>query len=114
MTTPIPRERLEECAAEIAKATVPLYALSQGKLSLERSGVLFRVAERHFMLTCAHDIRKHFIKYKLPAYIGRLTEGASHLIRLMDCPMVRVEKNGVDLAVVELANDVVEQLLPTN
>lgn len=114
MTTPIPKERLDECAAEIAKATVPLYALSQGKLSLERSGVLFRVAERHFMLTCAHDIRKHFIKHKLPAYIGRLTEGASPLIHLANCPMVRVEKNCVDLAVIELANDVVEQLRLTN
>ena len=64
MTAPIPKRRLNECTVEIAKATVPIYALSQGKLSLERSGVLFRVAERHLTLTCAHDIRKHYIKYR--------------------------------------------------
>jgi hypothetical protein len=114
ITTPIPKERLNECAAEIAKATMPLYALSDGKLSLERSGVLLRVAERHFMLTCAHDIRDRFIKHKLPAYLGRMTEETSHLIRLTNCPMVRVETDCVDLAVIELAKDVVEQLLPTN
>jgi hypothetical protein len=114
ITSPIPHERLEQCAAEIAKATVPLYTVSEGKPVLERSGVLFRVADWHFILTCAHYIRDRYIEEKLPAYVGRLTEGRSSLIPLHNCPMGRVEKDCVDLAVVELANDVVEELLPTN
>jgi hypothetical protein len=43
-----------------------------------------------------------------------MTEDASRAIRLRNCKAIRVEKNGVDLAVIELERDVVEKLLPTN
>ncbi len=113
MTTPFTHERLDECAAEIAKAPVPFYAVSDGKICQERSGVLFRLGERHFVLTCAHEI-KDYDKHNLPAFLGPLATDSARPIRLKNCAMVRVEENGVDLAIIELENDVVEQLLPTN
>ena len=87
--------------------------MSQGKFLQERSGVLFRLGERHFVLTCA-QMRERYTKHKLPAYLGRMTEEPSGTIRLKNCKAIRVENNGVDLAVIELTEDVVEQLLPTN
>jgi hypothetical protein len=114
MTTPIPKKQLDECAAEIAKSSVPFYTISQGKGCQERSGVLFRIAERHFILTCAHGIKNIYKKHGFPAYIGPLVEESGHPIRLVDCPIILAKKSNLDLAVIELTNDVVERLLPTN
>ena len=112
-TKPISRV-VEECAAEIAKATVPFYTVLGGNVCQERSGVLFRVGERHFIVTCAHKMRERYKKDKLPAYLGRMTDQISRPIPLKNCMTVRIEGNCVDLAVIELTKDVVEQLLPTN
>ena len=42
----------------IEAATVPLYGFQDNQVKQDRTGILFRVADKHFILTAAHRLRK--------------------------------------------------------
>jgi hypothetical protein len=114
MPTSIPKEQINELAAEIAKTTVPFYTVSEGKVCQERSGVLFRLGQRYFILTCAHDLSDIYTKHGLPAFIGPMDSESTGLIRLKTWESLCLETRGMDVAVITLSNDAVEQLRVTN
>jgi hypothetical protein len=50
--------------------TVPLSAFQDGGLIQQGSGVLLRIADKHFVLTAAHVVEPSRNKYKIPMFIG--------------------------------------------
>lgn len=99
-----------ESAGEIAKVTVPLYGLQDDEIKRDRTGVLYRIADHHFILTAAHGLRK-IIQAHVPLYI-RPARPDQEPIHLLDCRFHSTEERGRDVAVIRLTNRVVQDLPP--
>ena len=101
---------IDRCRWEIGRATLPLYTVSQDQIVQERSGVLFQLADCHFILTCSHDLQENYLDYKLPIYLSPLEENATP-IPLGRAVVTQSDPESVDIALIELRSEVVEQLL---
>ncbi|MHC4177596.1 MAG: hypothetical protein ACYSWU_08820 [Planctomycetota bacterium] len=99
-----------ESAAEIAKVTVPFYGFQDDEVKRDRTGVLYRIADHHFILTAAHDLLE-IIQSQIPLYIPP-TEPDQDPIHLLNCRFHGTEKGGRDVAVIRLTDRVVRDLPP--
>ncbi len=62
------RRILNEAMPRIHAATVPIYGVQNEQVRKNRTGVLFRIADRHFIFTAAHDLRK-IIREDIQLYV---------------------------------------------
>lgn len=94
---------------EILKSTIMLCTASENKITSQASGILFQLADYHFILTCAHCVHCN-----IPFY---LTRGGEPVVpRPIEKAMVTIgEKSNVaivDLALIEINQELVDWLLP--
>lgn len=101
----------KECVPRIERATVPFYAVQDDKLHRDRTGVLYKVAGHHFILTASHYLRP-IVENNIPLYIDR-TDNSTLPIPLANAVFHSTEEEGRDVGVIKLPDDVAEQLLPT-
>jgi hypothetical protein len=97
----------------IGKCTIALYTAAEGRVVLERSGVLFQLGDRHFVVTCGHNMEERYLKHKLPLFVVPPGE-AVYPIPVEHAMITVGEGVGavVDLALIELPPDTVNILLP--
>ena len=57
----------DEVVPRIAAATVPIYGCQDNQVKLDRTGILFRLVDTHFILTAAHKLLK-IVGYEIPLY----------------------------------------------
>ena len=94
---------------DLDRSTVQLFIQKKGTFVPDRTGVLFRVGESHFIITAAHYLPGHS-KDNTPLFVPPSKSG--------ECPTQLVgrtlvtEQETVDVAVWELTQAVVEQLAP--
>lgn len=97
---------MDECADDI-RSTVAIYGRQEDMLVKDRTGVLFAVGERHFILTAAHGL-EDFARHKIPLYTAPTTPGGFPLPldgRVMG-------SKAMDVAIMELSENIVGQLVP--
>jgi len=98
-----------EAFPRIEAATVPIYGYQDNQVKQNRTGVLFRIADTHFILTAAHDLFG-IIENHIPLY--------ADFSRTHQAPIPIVEskfngteeENGRDVAAIELPTSVVADL----
>jgi len=97
---------MDECADDI-RATVAIYGRQDDMLVKNRTGVLLAVGQRHLILTAAHDLEE-FSQHKIPLYAAPTSPGS------FPVPLdVTVRGNkAMDIAIMELSDSVVGQLVP--
>ena len=107
---PVPTSPEEALRLRIMTSTIPLYT-RLGEEVNQASGVLFRLADRLFIVTCAH-----FLHRNQPLFIVRAGEAMEP--RSLDGAMVTVgERNNVavvDLGLIELPPEMADWLLPVH
>ena len=92
----------------IEKATVGLVVVQGEEIKHNRTGVLYRIGEYHFILTAAHGLRE-VIKNNIPLYVTTNTPGIAPI------PIVRgifhgTEVDGRDFTAIRLASDEAKQI----
>lgn len=96
----------------ILKYTVPFAGFQDAEPKHQGSGVLFKIADAHFVLTASHVVEPAKNKYKIPIFIGagsNDTPGISLVglrIMVLDDPH--------DLAVIELRPDDAKEVAKTH
>ncbi len=104
------KPEIEEWRKKLSLATIPFYGLQDKQFKPNGSGVLLQIADTHFVLTAAHHLEGP-LRHQIPYYTAPVDLLAPP-ISLHDA-IVTVSRNEVlDVAVLELAAEVVEQLLP--
>jgi len=100
-----------ECIPRIEKVTVPFYGIQDDQVKRDRTGILYKVAGNHFILTASHYLRP-IIQNKIPLYIDR-TDSGTLPIPLADALFHTTEEEGRDVAAIKLPDDVADQVLAT-
>src|SRR5262245_45903353 len=57
------------CLPGIEKATVPILGVQENHIRHDRTGVLYRIGDHHFILTAAHDLRQ-IVQANIPLYVS--------------------------------------------
>jgi hypothetical protein len=100
----------DECFPAIERFSVPFYGLQDGQVKHDRTGVLYRIAQDHFILTAAHDLRA-IIKHAIPLFIPPIVADAGP-IALRGAIFHTTEEDGRDVAAIKLPSAIAEQLRP--
>lgn len=102
-------QRLEDnCRHHVDRVSVALYGLQNERVVRDRTGVLYRVADHHFILTAAHDLRG-IVQNHIPLFL--LTDTRSDPIPLVDCKFHTTEvDDGRDVAAIKLSDDCVDAI----
>ncbi len=101
----------DEAMPHIAAATVPIYGFQDNQVKQNRTGVLFQIADLHFIVTAAHGLYE-ILREQIPLLADF---GRTHRIPI---PLVEArfhyteENNGRDVAAIELPSSVVAEFLP--
>jgi hypothetical protein len=101
----------DEAIPHVAAATVPIYVFQNEEVRQNRTGVLFQIADSHFILTAAHKLHE-ILRAEIPLLADF---GKTHRIPI---PLVKgrfhytEENDGRDVAAIELPDSVVTELLP--
>ena len=99
-----------ECIPRIERSTVPWYAIPDTHIQRDRTGVLYKVAGLHFILSASHCLQE-VVQRNIALYIDR-TDAATLPIPLAGAVFHGTEVEGRDVSAIKLPDDVVEQLLP--
>lgn len=104
------KEFAEHCAAAADNVTVRLFGVQENEVKRDRTGVLYRVADEHFILTAGHDLQG-IIDHEIPLFLlpSRAEQEPIHLI---DSQFHGTETHGRDVAAIRLTDRVVRSLPP--
>ncbi len=109
-------ERLKtEFISKVVSATVPFFHLKQNpftqvpELCRDRSGVLLRIADEHFILTASHEI-EYSINNEIYLAVG-WDEDEHVPIPINRSQFFATEETDRDIAVIKLARDVAKKIL---
>lgn len=93
----------ESCIPRIDRATVPLIIVQNGKITHDRSGVLFQVGDHCFVLTAAHDLPE-MVGQNIAIYVSSNHPRVPPL-PLGNAKITLTEVKGRDLAVIRIPPD---------
>lgn len=88
----------------IVNATVPFYAVQNDEVVRDRSGVLLRVADEHFILTASHYL-KEIVNANIYLYVG-WDKNEEVPIPIHEAQFYTTEVNSRDVAVIRLTTEV--------
>ena len=107
---------LQECAASIASATVPIVALQGDKFVHDRSGVLYRIGDRHLILTASHAGRdgEHDMRAILHSdalhCVFPNSDGVLPVPLAAPAGVLGTEVDGRDIAIIDLPKEAAAQI----
>jgi hypothetical protein len=94
----------------IEKAAVAFYGVQDEQVKRDRTGVLYRIADLHFILTASHGLRQ-IVQNKIPLFID-CADRRELPIPITDAVFHSTEQDGRDVAAIKLSNEVVQRLRP--
>ncbi|HUT88449.1 MAG TPA: hypothetical protein VMY37_03040 [Thermoguttaceae bacterium] len=104
------KEFAEHCAAAADNVTVRLFGVQDNEVKRDRTGVLYRVADQHFILTAGHDLQG-IVEHDIPLFLLP-TWAEQEPIHLIDCQFHGTETHGRDVAAIRLTDRVFRSLPP--
>ena len=90
----------ETCLRRIDRTSVPVLGVQDGEIRHDRTGILYRIADEHFVLTAAHDLRQ-IIEADIPLYLSMNKPGVIPL-HLGKAKFHSTEEEGRDVAAIWL------------
>ena len=90
----------ETCLQRIDRVSVPVLGVQNGEIQHDRTGILYRIADEHFVLTAAHDLHQ-IIKANIPLYLSMNKPGVIPL-SLGKAKCHSTEEEGRDVAAIWL------------
>lgn len=104
----INREIAESCIPRIQLATVSVLGVMNDKIIHDRTGVLYKVGDHHFVLTAAHNLRE-IVQRNIPLYISVNTVNVP-LLPLVDARFLSTETEERDMAAIKISSDVASEI----
>ena len=102
-------ERVQkEIVPTIVEATVPFYAVQNDTIVRDRSGVLLRVGDEHFILTASHNL-KAIVDNDIYLYVGWCKED-SVPVPIPDAVFHTSEEQSRDVGVIRLSGESSEKI----
>lgn len=92
----------EEALPRIVNSTVPFYAVQDDQVKRDRSGVLLRIADEHFILTASHKL-KAIVEAQIHLYVG-WDEVEKVPVPIPDAIFHTTEEDNRDVAAIKLPN----------
>ena len=94
---------LSEIAPRIHRSTVAIFGVQDDEIPHDRTGVLYRCGDRHFILTAAHKLGET-LKHKIPCVVSPNEDDAPP-VSLAGADVHYSEDNGRDVAAIVLPPD---------
>lgn len=98
-----------ELLPRIVKATVPFYAVQNDKVVRDRSGVLLRIADEHFILTASHGL-KAIVEAQIHLYVG-WNDNDRVPVPIPDSFFHMTEEDCRDVAAIKLSHETAGKIL---
>jgi len=98
-----------EILPEIERATIPIYGIQDEKIKRDRTGVLYKIADHHFILTASHGLRQ-IVEAKIPLYVLPNEADPEGPVVPLSAKYHTTEVDGRDIAVVHLPGPIAEQI----
>jgi hypothetical protein len=101
------RKMMSKQKVQVKKPTVAIYGRQDDMLHKTRTGVLFAVGQRYFILTAAQEL-EDYAQHGIPLYTAPTTPSG------VPVPLgVTIRGNkALDIAIMELTDEIVGQLVP--
>jgi len=97
---------------EIQRVTIPVYGIQDGEIKVSRTGVLYRIAGYHFILTASHDLRGT-VEAGIPLYVlPNEDDPKGPILSLREADFHPSEEDGRDVAAIRLTDEVAAQVIP--
>lgn len=97
-----------ECVPLIERSTVPFYGIQEDQIKRDRTGVLYKVAGHHFILTASHGLRP-IVENDIPLYVDS-TDDSTLPIPIVGAVFHTTEEDGRDVAAIKLPDEVAYEL----
>jgi hypothetical protein len=101
-----------EIVSTIVSATVPFYAVQNDAIVRDRSGVLLRVGDDHFILTASHDL-KAIVDNNIYLYVGWCEEDLAP-VPIPDAVFHTSDEESLDVAIIKLSTDSAKKILSSS
>ena len=88
----------ETCVTRIDRASVPVLGVQDNEILHDRTGILYRIADEHFVLTAAHYLHQ-IVKANIPLYLSMNKPGVLPLY-LGKAKCYSTEDEGRDVAAI--------------
>jgi hypothetical protein len=92
----------ETCLPKIDRVSVPILGIQDDEIKHDRSGVLYQIADEHFVLTAAHNLHQT-VEAQIPLYL--LMNKPSILPIPLKAKFYSTEEDGRDISVIWLPPD---------
>lgn len=99
-----------ECIQRIEKYTIPILGVQNNSIVHDRTGVLYRIGDRYFILTAAHYLES-YIQYAIPLYIS-LNSSTKLPLPLAKAVFHTTEEDGRDVAAISLPPELASEIEP--
>ncbi len=96
------------CVRRIDRASVPILGVQDDKIVHDRTGVLYRIAGHHFVLTAAHDLRP-IVEANIPLYVSMNKPGVMPL-PLGEAKFSSTEEVGRDVAAIWIPAETADEI----
>src|SRR5262245_49090124 len=96
------------CLPRIEKATVPILGVQENHIRHDRTGVLYRIGDHHFILTAAHDLRQ-IVQANIPLYVSMNAKDCEP-IPLPGAKIHSTEVDGRDVSAIWLPPDLAQEI----
>jgi len=98
----------ETCLRRIDRASVPVLGVQENEIRHDRTGILYRIADEHFVLTAAHKLHQ-IIEANIPLYLSMNKPGVMPLF-LGKAKFHSTEDEGRDVAAIWLPPTTVREV----
>ena len=99
----------QSCLRRIDRVSVPILGVQDDQIRHDRTGVLYRVANDHFILTAAHSLQK-IVEANIPLYVSMNKPGVTP-VPLCDARFHWTEDVVRDFAAIWLPPETVQEIV---
>ena len=96
------------CLPRIDRASVPILGVQENEIRHDRTGILYRIAGHHFVLTASHDLRQ-IVEANIPLHLSMNKPGIMP-VPLGNAKFHSTEEEGRDIATIWLPPDTAREI----
>ena len=98
----------DTCLKTIDRTSVPILGIQDGEIRHDRTGILYKIADDHFIITASHDLHQ-IVKANIPLYLSMNKPGVMP-VPLGKAKVHSTEDEGRDVAAILLSQETANEV----